>query len=91
MLTLPRGRLVPRQPRAIKDTTRTELRDEIIVRVAWLIIKGEIVKGIQSLSPSPLLSSFRRLHEQRPMVLRRERGVVSRGNGGGYFGINWGW
>ena len=60
-----RGRLVPRQPRAIKNTTRTELRgeniyiakfihwnngtiptqlrDEIIVRVAWLIIKGEIV------------------------------------------------
>ena len=62
---LTRGRLVPRQPRAIKGTTRTELRDEniyiakfihwnngaiptqlrdeIIVRVAWLIIKGEIV------------------------------------------------
>ena len=60
-----RGRLVPRQPRAIKNTTRTELRDEniyiakfihwnngaiptqlrdeIIVRVAWLIIKGEMV------------------------------------------------
>ena len=49
------------------------------------------IKGKQSLSPSPLLSSFRRLHEQRPMVLRRERGVVSRGNGGGYFGINLGW
>ena len=29
--------------------------------------------------PSPLLSSFRRLHEQRPMVLRREKGVVSCG------------
>ena len=60
-----RGRLVPRQPRAIKRTTRTELphediyiakfihwdnstiptqlRDETIVSVAWLIIKGEIV------------------------------------------------
>jgi len=49
----PRGRLVPRQPRAIKDTTRTELRDEIIVRVALLIIKGNIVKGKQSLSPTP--------------------------------------
>ena len=45
------------------------------------------IKGKQSLSPSPLLSSFRRLHEQRPMVLRRERGVVSRGNRGGYFGV----
>ena len=70
-----RGRLVPRQPRAIKGTTRTELRgeniyiakfihwdnsaiptqlrDEIIVRMMLLIIKGEIVKGKQSLSPSP--------------------------------------
>ena len=60
-----RGRLVPHQHRAIKDTTRTELRDEgiyiakfihwnngaiptalrdeIIVRVALLIIKGNIV------------------------------------------------
>ena len=60
-----RGRLVPRQPRAIKRTPRTELhhediyiakfihwdnsaiptqlRGEIIVGVAWLIIKGEIV------------------------------------------------
>jgi len=27
---LPRGRLVPRQPRAIKNTTRTELRNESI-------------------------------------------------------------
>ena len=63
--TFPRGRLVPRQPRAIKSTTRTELRgegiyfakfihwdnsaiptqmrDETIVDVTWLIIKGEIV------------------------------------------------
>ena len=60
-----RGRLVPRQPRAIKRTTRTELRDEniyiakfihwdnsaiptplrdeIIVSVTLLIIKGEIM------------------------------------------------
>ena len=62
---LTRGRLVPRQPRAIKGTTRTELhhegiyigkfihwdnsaipmqlRDETIMWVAWLIIKGGIV------------------------------------------------
>ena len=61
----PRGRLVPRQPRAIQRTTRTELRgeniyiakfihwnngaiptqlrNETIVGVAWLIIKGEMV------------------------------------------------
>ena len=62
---LTRGRLVPRQPQAIRSTTRTELRhegiyiakfihwdngaiptqlrDETSVRVAWLIMKGEIV------------------------------------------------
>ena len=43
MLTLPRGRLVPRQPRTIKDTTRTELRDEIIVVTMILIIKHKMV------------------------------------------------
>ena len=32
-----------RQPWAIKGTTRTELRSEMIVKVIWLIIKGEIV------------------------------------------------
>ena len=72
---LTRGRLVPRQPRAIKRTTRTELRDEniciakfihwnngaiptelrgeIIVSEVLLRIKGEIMLGIQSLTPSP--------------------------------------
>ena len=40
---LTRGRLVPRQPRAIKGTTRTELRGETIVRVAWLIIKRKTI------------------------------------------------
>ena len=50
---LTRGRLVPRQPRAIKNTTRTELRGEIIVRATWLRIKGEMIGGKQSLSPSP--------------------------------------
>ena len=53
-----------------------------------LIRKDEMMLGGQSLSPSPLLSLFRRLHEQRPMVLRRGRGVVSCGNGGRYFGFN---
>ena len=60
-----RGRLVPRQPRAIKNTTRTELRgeniyiakfihwnngaipmqlrDETIVSMALLIIKGKMM------------------------------------------------
>ena len=41
------------QPWAIKGTTRTELRDETIVKVTLLIIKGVIVQGKQSLSPSP--------------------------------------
>ena len=41
--TFTRGRLVPRQPRAIKNTTRTELHGETIMRVALLIIKGEMV------------------------------------------------
>jgi len=67
---LTRGRLVPRQPRAIKNTTRTELhhegiyiakfihwdnsaiptqlRDETIVSMALLIIKGEMVCVISS-------------------------------------------
>ena len=64
---LTRGRLVPRQPRAIKRTTRTELhhegiyiakfihwdnsaiptqlRDDTIVRVTLLIIKGKMIWG----------------------------------------------
>ena len=53
-----------------------------------LIRKDEMMLGGQSLTPYPLLSSFRRLHEQRPMVPRRGREVVSRGNGGRYFGVN---
>ena len=32
-----------RQPWAIKSTTRTELRDETILKVISLIIKGKIV------------------------------------------------
>jgi len=35
-----RGRLVPRQPRAIKNTTRTELRDETIVVSILLLMNG---------------------------------------------------
>ena len=33
---LTRGRLVPRQPQAIKNTTRTELRDESIYNVKYI-------------------------------------------------------
>ena len=78
--TFARGWRGTSQPRAIKNTTRTELhhegiyiakyihwdnsaiptqlRDEIIVRVAWLIIKGEIVKGRQSLTPALCFPRF---------------------------------
>ena len=45
MRSFTRGRLVPRQPRAIKGTTRTELRGKIIVNLTWLIMKGEIALG----------------------------------------------
>ena len=47
-------------------------------------IKGEQ----QSLNGSPLLSSFRKLHEQRPMVPQRGRGVVSRENEGDCLWLN---
>ena len=43
-----RGRLVPHQPRAIKDTTRTELRDETIVVSMLLLIKCKMVSVISS-------------------------------------------
>ena len=36
MRTFTRGRLVPRQPRAIKSTTRTELRGESIFIVKYI-------------------------------------------------------
>ena len=46
--TFTRGRLVPRQPRAIKNTTRTELHGETIMRVMLLIIKVKMVCGMSS-------------------------------------------
>ena len=46
--TFTQGRLVPRQPWAIKRTTRTELRDENIMSVALLIMKRKIVCVISS-------------------------------------------
>ena len=44
--TFTRGRLVPRQPRATKNTTRTELHGETIMRVMLLIIKVKMVYGM---------------------------------------------
>ena len=44
--TFTRGRLVPRQPRAIKNTTRTELHGETIMRVMLLIIKVKTICGM---------------------------------------------
>ena len=46
LVTFTRGRLVPRQPRAIKNTTRTELHGETIMRVMLLIIKVKMVCGM---------------------------------------------
>ena len=41
--TFTRGRLVPRQPRAIKSTTRTELRDEVIVMLISFLSVGLLI------------------------------------------------
>ena len=46
--TFTRGRLVPRQPQAIKRTTRTELRGETIMDVMSLIRKREMICVISS-------------------------------------------
>ena len=46
MRTFTQGRLVPRQPRATKNTTRTELHGETIMRVMLLIIKVKMVYGM---------------------------------------------
>ena len=54
--TFTRGRLVPRQPRAIKRTTRTELRGETIVRVTLLIIILQTTPSISKSNYSPLSS-----------------------------------
>ena len=46
--TFSRGRLVPRQPWAIKSTTRTDLRDKTIMGVMSLIVKHEMIYVISS-------------------------------------------
>ena len=48
MRMLTRGRLVPRQPWAIKGTTRVELRDKIIMGVMSLIMKRKMICVISS-------------------------------------------
>ena len=67
-----RGRLVPRQPRAIKRTTRTELRDETIVKVTWLIIKGEIVKGKLRKETTLLMVQNRSFHKTNNINVTQE-------------------
>ena len=69
---LTRGRLVPRQPRAIKRTTRTELRDETIVKVTWLIIKGEIVKGKLRKETTLLMVQNRSFHKMNNINVAQE-------------------
>ena len=56
--TFTRGRLVPRQPRAIKSTTRTELRDEVIVMLISLIMKHKMICAISSCKIWQIISSF---------------------------------
>ena len=46
--TFTRGRLVPRQPRAIKRTTPTALRDKTIMGVMSLIMKRKMICVISS-------------------------------------------
>ena len=48
MRMLTRGRLVPRQPRAIKRTTPTALRDKTIMGVMSLIMKRKMICVISS-------------------------------------------
>ncbi|MFC2739295.1 MAG: hypothetical protein ACFN4H_04480 [Prevotella sp.] len=52
-----------------------ETKDETFRRVLFSILRRQVFDS-------------RRLHEQRPMVPRKGRGVVSRGNGGNCFGVN---
>ena len=56
--TFTRGRLVPRQPRAIKNTTHTELHGETIMRVMLLIIKVKMVYGMSSCKTRQNTRSF---------------------------------
>ena len=63
--TFTRGRLVPRQPRAIKNTTRTELRDETILGVAWLIIKHKTICVISSCKIRQNTRSFDANHKAK--------------------------
>ena len=56
--TFTRGRLVPRQPRAIKNTTRTELHGETIMRVMLLIIKVKTICGMSSCKTRQNTRSF---------------------------------
>ena len=52
------GRLVPRQPRAIKGTTRTELHGEVIMMLISLIMKCKMIWGISSCKIRQIIWSF---------------------------------
>ena len=71
---LTRGGLVPHQPRAIKDTTRTELRDETILGVAWLIIKRKTICGISSCKTWQITRPFDANH---PLKWRKSQGKMA--------------
>ena len=69
---LTRGRLVPRQPRAIKRTTRTELRDETIVKVTWLIIKDKMIWGKLRKETTILMTQNRSFHKTNNINVAQE-------------------
>ena len=69
---LTRGRLVPRQPRAIKRTTRTELRGETIVKVTWLIIKDKMIWGKLRKKTTLLMVQNRSFHKTNNINVAQE-------------------
>ena len=65
-----RGRLVPRQPRAIKGTTRTELRDEVIVMLISLIMKRKMISVILPREMTQITAWFVSFHNTICITLK---------------------
>ena len=68
-----RGRLAPRQPRAIKNTTRTELRDKTIVVSMLLLIKCKMICVISLCKIRQITRPFDADHKAK---WRRWRGLL---------------
>ena len=67
-----RGRLVPHQPRAIKRTTRSELRSETIVRVTWLIMKDKMIWAKSRKETAILMMLNRPFHKTNNINVAQE-------------------